>query len=138
MFFAITIYMGVVRLPSMEAYWNHGAVLPNHFFTQHMSFYRYSMMWRCLALVEPEGEEEDGGDEEEGFLNADEDIDDLQDEVDTRWFAKVGPLFDHVRKVCKDLITPGSLVSIDEMMVRFFGRSANTFRIKNKPISEWV
>lgn len=24
MFFAITIYMGVVRLPSMEAYWNHG------------------------------------------------------------------------------------------------------------------
>ncbi len=50
MFFAITMYMGVVRLPSMEAYWNHGAVLPKHFFAQHMSFYRYPMMWRCLAL----------------------------------------------------------------------------------------
>ena len=59
-----------------------------------------------------------------------------EEESDDRWFSKVGPFIDHVRKVVKGMATPGSRLSLDEMMLRFFGRSANTFRMNNKPIKE--
>lgn len=72
------IYMSVVRLPSMETYWNHGPVLPTHsdsmchFRYSVMFYFSFSVMCRCLASAVPECEEEDDGrDHEEGFLNAD-------------------------------------------------------------------
>ncbi|OXV06134.1 hypothetical protein Egran_06098 [Elaphomyces granulatus] len=37
---------------------------------------------------------------------------------------------------CMQYRTPGINLSIDEMMVRFFGRSKNTFKAPNKPIKE--
>ncbi len=53
------------------------------------------------------------------------------------WFHKVQPLIDHVRDVSIGLIwVLGTWMSIDEMMIRFMGRSNQTHRVKNKPISQ--
>ena len=54
-----------------------------------------------------------------------------------RWFAKVSPLVDHVRLVSLFFVVVlGTCIAIDEMMIRFGGRSGHTHRIKNKPIAE--
>lgn len=136
MFLAATIYMGVVRLPSIAAYWAADKTLPDHFFTKDISLWRYQMLWRCLHITdvvndveEAEDPELHDGDEDDGNFH-------FAQPEDNRWFNKVGPLLDHVREVLKTLMVPGSKLSIDEMMLRFFGRSAQTFRMKNKPIKE--
>ena len=55
----------------------------------------------------------------------------------TVWFQKMKVLIDHVRKVNFFLIYHlGTILSLDEMMIRFTGRSLETHRIKNKPIKE--
>ena len=46
-------------------------------------------------------------------------------------------MIDHIRDVSKDLVfVLGTTLSLDEMMIRFFGRSSETHRMKNKPIKE--
>ena len=46
-------------------------------------------------------------------------------------------MIDHVRSVSQAMIfTLGTILSLDEMMIRFFGRSLETHRMKNKPIRE--
>ena len=56
---------------------------------------------------------------------------------DERWFKKVEPLINHTRTVSLLFIVMlGMCLSIDEMMIRFNGRSNQTHRMKNKPISE--
>ena len=57
------------------------------------------------------------------------------DEVEV-WFDKVKPLVDHFREVSFSMIfILGTLLSFDEMMIRFFGRSVETHKMKNKPIT---
>ncbi|CAG8633738.1 21905_t:CDS:2 [Dentiscutata erythropus] len=51
-------------------------------------------------------------------------------------FAKLEPLASHIHKVSQQLYIPASNLAIDEMIVCFSGRSAHTFRIKNKPTPE--
>ncbi len=46
-------------------------------------------------------------------------------------------MIDHTRSVSVGMIyILGTWLSIDEMMARFMGRSIETYRMKNKPISE--
>lgn len=53
------------------------------------------------------------------------------------WFQKLKPFIDHVRLISANLIwILGTFLSLDEMMIRFMGRSAETHRIKGKPIGE--
>ena len=53
------------------------------------------------------------------------------------WFEKIRPLIDHFRDCSFDIVhTLGTLLSLDEMMIRFQGRSVQTHGIKNKPIGE--
>ena len=52
------------------------------------------------------------------------------------YHAKLEPLLTHVRKMSQKLYLPSSNVSIDEMIIRFSGRSSDTFRIKGKPTPE--
>jgi hypothetical protein len=54
----------------------------------------------------------------------------------TNIFSKLEPLASHIRNISKKLYIPASNVAIDEMIARFSGRSAHTFRIKNKPTPE--
>lgn len=52
------------------------------------------------------------------------------------WYSKLEPLASHVKTISESIYIPSSNVVIDEMIVRFCGRSAHTFRIKNKPTPE--
>ena len=53
------------------------------------------------------------------------------------WYDKLTFVINHVRKVSQGLIyILGTVLSLDEMMIRFFGRSYETHRMKNKPIKE--
>ena len=46
------------------------------------------------------------------------------------------PLLETVRQASSKYYTPGTEVSIDEAMIRFCGRSRDTFKMPNKPIDE--
>jgi hypothetical protein len=52
------------------------------------------------------------------------------------YYTKVEPLLSHIRDISKKLYIPSSNVSVDEMMVRFSGRSNHTIRIRGKPTPE--
>ena len=55
----------------------------------------------------------------------------------TLWFDKIAPLLTIFRTVSLSLIVQfGTYIAIDEMMIRFFGRSHFTHRMKNKPVKE--
>lgn len=54
--------------------------------------------------------------------------------VDGVWWRKLEPLL--IRKACKSCWIPGSNVSLDEMMVKSYGRSEHTTTMPNKPISQ--
>ena len=65
-----------------------------------------------------------------------EDVEEKEEENEV-WFDKVKFLIDHIRSVSMNLIwVLRTFMSIDEMMIRFMGRSTQTHRVKNKPISE--
>jgi hypothetical protein len=57
-------------------------------------------------------------------------------------WEKVKPLASHIRETCQRVYTPGTHVTIDEVMLTYRGRSGNTTKLKNKPIREgfknWV
>lgn len=57
-------------------------------------------------------------------------------------WAKVEPLATHIREICMRVYTPGTHITIDEIMLAFRGRSKDITKLKNKPISEgfknWV
>lgn len=50
------------------------------------------------------------------------------------WYRKLLPLADQLKERFQTLMVPASDVSIDEMMVRFVGRSFHTVQVPGKPI----
>lgn len=60
----------------------------------------------------------------------------LEKPDDRDWFHRVGPLSSKLRNAFQKYFLPDSKVSIDEMMVRFFGRSKHTIKMKNKPVKQ--
>src|ERR1044071_7761541 len=51
-------------------------------------------------------------------------------------FVKLEPLASHIHSTSKQLYISASNISIDDMIVRFSGRSGYTYHIKNKPTPE--
>lgn len=56
--------------------------------------------------------------------------------LDNKWYVKVEPLSSKLRDAFQKCFVPGTKVSVDEMMIRFFGRSKHTIKMKNKPIKQ--
>jgi len=52
------------------------------------------------------------------------------------WHQKLEPLASILRQRFRQYYLPGTKVAIDEMVVRFCGRSRHTLKIRNKPIKE--
>jgi hypothetical protein len=52
------------------------------------------------------------------------------------WWSKVEPVFRQVREASVLYYTPSSNVSIDECMIRCFGRSSHTYKMPDKPIPQ--
>jgi hypothetical protein len=57
-------------------------------------------------------------------------------------WQKIEPLANHIRETCQRVYTPGTHTTIDEIMLAFRGRSKDTTKLPNKPISKgfknWV
>lgn len=108
---ALVIYQGLFKLPSLNQYWNEDTKLPIHTISKQMSLKRFEQIKRYLHVSPPMA-----------TIN--------------NYFEKLEPLLSKIRDVSRQLYTPSSNVSVDEMMVRFSGRSIHTVRIKNKPTPE--
>jgi hypothetical protein len=52
------------------------------------------------------------------------------------WWYKVEPFASRLRVACLQHWKPSNAVSIDETMIRGFGRSYHTFKMPNKPIQQ--
>ena len=52
------------------------------------------------------------------------------------WYKKLSPLAEQLQESFRHYFVPGTKVAIDEMMVRFCGRSLHTLKVKNKPIKQ--
>eukprot|EP00171_Calliarthron_tuberculosum_P023663 IDg23663t1 len=153
-------YMGIVRLPAKDDYWSTERIMPSHPLLDSLPHARFKYIWRNLHLMgpstgdetvdaddanaeeaephmrEPESplsdDSDDDGDDEQTVEEVDEDA-----EYSETWFEKVRVLIDHVRETSlKLLLRPGLAVCIDEMMIKFEGRSAEMHCMKNKPIDE--
>ncbi len=54
----------------------------------------------------------------------------------TLWFGKAAKRIDHVRNLSQKFVQqPALFLALDEMMVRFKGRSVETHRMTNKPVN---
>jgi hypothetical protein len=108
---ALIIYQGLYKLPSLEQYWNENGRLPIHNISRQMSLKRFEQIKRYLHISSPAA-------------------------TIKNYFDKLEPLLSHIRDVSKKFYVPSSNVSVDEMIIRFSGRSTHTVRIKNKPTPE--
>jgi hypothetical protein len=52
------------------------------------------------------------------------------------WWYKVEPFASQLQATFRRYYSPSSSVSIDELMVRCFGRSNHTYKMPNKPIKQ--
>lgn len=52
------------------------------------------------------------------------------------WFQKLEPLNRIIRDRCQKYYLPALNVTVDEMMIRFGGKSFHTYRMASKPIKE--
>ena len=159
-FLAIIYYMGVVRLPSKADYFlASDGVLPVHHVLK-LSRKRFDYIWRNVhTSFKPNSPLDEGNDAANS--DAEELLEDVQvvvvndgvdedDEVDEEgeeeallntpaplWYDTIKGFIYHVRKVSKELCKhPGWVLSLDEMLKKFKGRSAMTFRMKKKPEKE--
>ena len=56
--------------------------------------------------------------------------------TDAEWFKKVEPLNSTIRRRFQEVVVPASDVTVDEMMIRFHGRSKHSVRMPKKPIKQ--
>lgn len=107
-FIACSIYMGIVRLPELEMYWQ--AEWQQNFITSLFTYTRYSAILRCFCVCEPTvgGAFDDVG-------------------------GHVSDLFTHLNTTFPRYFTSGRVLVIDEAMVAYTGRSAYKQYMQNKP-----
>src|SRR6184192_3270521 len=110
-FLAILIYHGLYLKNGIEELWNRDLYGPVHKISEEMALKRFQQIKRYLHISKPE-------------VN------------NSSYYAKMEPLLSHIRETSKKLYIPSVNVSVDEMMVRFSGRSVHTIRIRGKPTPE--
>src|SRR3954469_4470376 len=110
-FLAILIYLGLYPQNGIEELWNNNPSGPIHHIAKEMTLKHFQQI-KCYLHISK-----------------------LEDS-NGPYYAKVEPLLSHVRETSKKLYIPSSNVSVDEMMVRFSGRSIHTVRIRGKPTPE--
>lgn len=108
-FLAVLLYMGICHLPAVDDYWSVYFRYP--LVADIMSSKRFKCLKRYVHFVD--NHEEDSSNDK---------------------FHKVRPLFEMVRRQCKN-IEGSNHQSVDEVMVPYKGTKAGTLRqyVKNKP-----
>ena len=145
-FWCIIYYMGYCKLPAKGDYWCPGDdIRGDHPVCSAfgMSHAKFDFLWRNIYLTEPRSDAEDDASDDEGQLWYDNERDvnfvvrkdDAED--DYHFEDKARGIIDMTNQGNKIVcIYPGSTVTIDEQMNRMQGRSVETYRMDNKPISE--
>ena len=111
-YFAIVLYMGVHREPSLVEYWEKGhSNAPRHSINQYMSQKRWQQLDRYLYCAEVE----------QKFSSP---------------FGRVWDLSETLRARCFKYWTPGKHLCVDEAIARFTGRAKEIVIIKTKPTPE--
>ena len=106
-FLGTIIYMGVHEEPQIEMYWNTDFNKgPIHSISSHISLCRFEQVKRYCHISCPEN------DEKEGYHLPSNKI----------WWYKLEPLASSIQASSQRYYSPSSEVSIDELMVRCFGR----------------
>lgn len=110
-YLAFLIYRGVFPSARVDDYFvEKNRWTPSHPISGHVSHHQVRQLKRYLHISDPKGPSQD-----------------------TSYYHKVQPLLRHVQEVSRAYYVPKTNVSIDEMIVRFSGRSKHTVRIKGKP-----
>jgi len=107
----IIIYSGIYKTPSFRDIWNKDERKPIHSIASYMQLQTFEKIKRFLHISDIY--------EDHPF-----------------WYSKLEPLASYINNISQSIYIPSSNVAIDEMIVRFCGRSAHTFRMKNKPTPE--
>ena len=122
-FIAISVAMGMLRLPRVVDYWSTHNILATPWFPSVMSRDRFLMILRYIHLADSSQQKKKG---EDGY-------DPLY---------KVRPLIDHLNAVFPQYYQPARYLSIDEMMIGTRCRVAFLQYIPKKPtrfgIKVWV
>ena len=129
-FIGILIYMGLHPEGETVVYWHEDIRTgPTHTPALHMSLQRFQQLQRFIHISPPGGPPELSADDIEKMTQKQKDS-----YPDKEWWRKIEPLLTMFRNNCKAYMQPGSNVSVDEMMIRFHGRSKHTTKMPNKPI----
>lgn len=110
-FLALLIYMGARRGCGSNSFWGKEGEHREVF--RAMSQKRFSQIKRYLHISDPALQ-----------LSRSE------------WFQKLEPLSSMLQSRSQRYYLPASNVTVDEMMIRFGGRSHHTYRMPSKPITE--
>jgi hypothetical protein len=139
-FLGAIIYMGVHEEPAIEMYWNTDFNKgPLHTISSHISLHRFEQIKRFCHISCLES------DERAGYYLPENKI----------WWYKLEPLASSIQASSQRYYSPSSEVSIDELMVRCFGRlypssltffsclylanstrSLHTYKMPKKPIKQ--
>jgi hypothetical protein len=125
--FGIFYYMGVHREPNYKVYWE--TPRPNgpiHALSKHMSLNRFENLRHYLHISKPSLETSELP---QSSLDNDDDINKF-------WWWRLEPMISTFRDGCQRYLILGTAVAIDEIMVRFYGRSSDTYKMPNKPIKQ--
>jgi hypothetical protein len=147
--FGILYYMGVHREPNFRIYWE--TLKPNglvHALSKHMTLNRYENLRRFLHISkpvpEPTMENQPPLPTSKPQTEAPQPQDCLEDSLEEEeliedgnvWWWRVEPLLSTFCIACRLHLILGTKVAIDEIMVRFFGCSSDTYKMPNKPIKQ--
>jgi hypothetical protein len=106
-FIGALIYMGVHEEPRIDMYWNTDKTRgPIHSISAHIALIRYEEIKRYCHISCSANDERLG----------------RHLPTNTIWWYKVEPLASEIQASCQRYYSPSSEVSIDELMVRCFGR----------------
>jgi hypothetical protein len=120
-FIGVIIYMGVHIEPETTLYWNSDLTKgPLHTIPSHISLTRFQQLKRYLHISCTET------DKSKGFNEPNNKI----------WWYKLEPLASRIQASFRRYYSPSTSISIDELMVRCFGRSNHTYKMPNKPIKQ--
>jgi hypothetical protein len=133
--------MGFTSEPELKDYWcedsSNDTIHANHPLSRYMTQYRYEQLRRYFHISAPP--QVSGGYVSTNYPlepTPEQTLQLSEERLSGIWWHKVHIVLDMLRKASKELYIPSSNVSIDEAMVRSFGRSSHTFKMLNKPISQ--
>lgn len=109
----LIIYMSVIRQARLPEFWYRNCDWPTHCITRFMSLRRFEQIKRYFHVSPP-----------------------FRDLPKEHFFDKLEPVSSMVKAAFQRVVRPATQVSVDEMIIRFTGRSSHTIMMRGKPVPE--